>query len=341
MTSPTLIFPRRAGGRELGLGLQGNKAPAEYARLARQAEQYDFDVLTVFSDLTYQPAIVPLLVAATNSIRLRLGPACLNPFTLHPVEIAGQIAALDLASNGRAYLGLARGAWLDRIGIEQPRPVRALREAAGIVCLLLSGDAGGYQGEVFSMEPGTRLQFEVQRQRVPLLIGTWSPKTAALAGEIADEVKIGGTANPEMVRRMREWVDVGTRRAGRSPEDVGIVVGAVTVVAEDGAAARRLARSAVAMYLDVVGRLDPTTDVPAGGTFADDVLDRFAMAGTPEQVISQANSLFEAGARRVEFGSPHGLTEEDGIRLLGERVLPLIASQAARPSDHQGLRQST
>jgi len=65
------------------------------------------------------------------------------------------------------------------------------------------------------------------------------------------------------------------------------------------------------------------------------------MAGTPEQVISQANSLFEAGARRVEFGSPHGLTEEDGIRLLGERVLPLIASQAARPSDHQGLRQST
>jgi 5,10-methylenetetrahydromethanopterin reductase len=309
---------------EVGLGLQGNKSPAEYARLARLAEQYRFDVLTVFSDLMYQPAIVPLMVAAFNTVRVRLGPACLNPFTLHPVEIAGQIAALDVASNGRAYLGLARGAWLDRIGIAQPRPVRALRETAEIVRLLLARDPGGYHGEVFSVAPGTRLQFDVQRSRVPLLIGTWSPKTAALAGEIADEVKIGGSANPAMVRRMREFIEVGSMRAGRSAEDVGIVVGAVSVVAEDGAAARRLARSAVAMYLDVVGRLDPTTELSAGGVIADEVLDRFAMAGTPEQVADQAMRLFEAGARRVEFGSPHGLTEDEGIRLLGERVLPRL-----------------
>jgi 5,10-methylenetetrahydromethanopterin reductase len=127
-----------------------------------------------------------------------------------------------------------------------------------------------------------------------------------------------------MVRRMRELVDVGTTRAGRSPQDVGIVVGAVTVVAEDGAAARRVARSAVAMYLDVIGRLDPISDAPPAGIISDDVLDRFAMAGTPDQVVDQAKRLFEAGAHRVEFGSPHGLTEEAGIRLLGERVLPRL-----------------
>ena len=205
--------------------------------------------------------------------------------------------------------------------------MRALREAAEIVRLLLARDRGGYRGEIFSVAPGTSLQFNVQRSRVPLLIGTWSPKTSALAGEIADEVKIGGTANPAMVRRMRELIDVGTQRAGRSSDDVGIVVGAVTVVAEDGAAARRLARSAVAMYLDVVGRLDPTTEAPAGGEISDEVLDRFAMAGTAEQVAKQAKALFDAGARRVEFGSPHGLTEEEGIRLLGERVLPRLANR--------------
>ena len=312
---------------EVGLGLQGNKAPAEYAKIAKLAEEYGFDVLTVFSDLMYQPAIVPLMAAALNTSSIRLGPACLNPFALHPVEIAGQIAALDLASSGRAYLGLARGAWLEKLGIQPARPVRALREAAEIVRLLLARDRGGYRGEIFSVAPGTSLQFNVQRSRVPLLIGTWSPKTSALAGEIADEVKIGGTANPAMVRRMRELIDVGTQRAGRSSDDVGIVVGAVTVVAEDGAAARRLARSAVAMYLDVVGRLDPTTEAPAGGEISDEVLDRFAMAGTAEQVAQQAKALFDAGARRVEFGSPHGLTEEEGIRLLGERVLPRLANR--------------
>jgi 5,10-methylenetetrahydromethanopterin reductase len=32
--------------------------------------------------------------------------------------------------------------------------------------------------------------------------------------------------------------------------------------------------------------------------------------------------LIEAGANRVEFGTPHGLNSPDGIRLLGEKVLP-------------------
>ena len=324
MTAPTLPSPKGGGRLEVGIGLQGNRAPEAYAKLAKLAEEYGFDVLTVFSDLMYQPAIAPLMAAALNTRRIRLGPACLNPFTLHPVEIAGQIAALDLASNGRAYLGLARGAWLEKIGVRPARPVTALREAAEIVRVLLARNPGGYRGDIFSVAPDTTLKFDVQRSRVPLLIGTWSAKTAALAGEIADEVKIGGTANPAMVQRMRGFIDAGTARASRSSEDVGIVVGAVTVVAEDGAAARHLARSAVAMYLDIVRRLDPTTERPDGGPISDEVLDRFAMAGTPEQVAAQARALFEAGARRVEFGSPHGLTADEGIRLLGERVLPQL-----------------
>ena len=65
--------------------------------------------------------------------RVRLGPAALNPFTLHPYEIAGQIAFLDAASAGRAYVGLARGAWLDRLGLEEERPLRALREAVAVI----------------------------------------------------------------------------------------------------------------------------------------------------------------------------------------------------------------
>jgi 5,10-methylenetetrahydromethanopterin reductase len=315
---------------EVGIGLQSNKTPAEYAKLARLVEHLGFDVLTVFSDLMYEPAIGPLLIAAQHTTRVRLGPACLNPFTLHPYEIAGQIAMLDLASDGRAYLGMARGAWLETAGIRQPRPVKAIHEAADVVRLLLARDQNGYRGEIFSLSPGTALQYAVRRPAVPLLIGTWSPKMAALAGEVAHEVKIGGTANPAMVTRMREMLQIGTSRARRSVNDVGIVTGAVTVVAEDGQAARELARSTVRMYLDVVGPLDASGPVRAGADIPDDVLDRFAMAGTPEQVAAQATALFAAGAHRVEFGSPHGLTEEDGIRLLGERVLPRLRSTVSR-----------
>jgi 5,10-methylenetetrahydromethanopterin reductase len=43
--------------RELGLALQTNKLPGDYAALARRAEDAGFDVVTVFNDLWFQPAL--------------------------------------------------------------------------------------------------------------------------------------------------------------------------------------------------------------------------------------------------------------------------------------------
>ena len=128
--------------------------------------------------------------------RIRLGPAALNPFTLHPYEIAGQTAMLDLASGGRAYLGLVKGAWLDQLGLDEQRPLAALQEAVEIVQKLLAGDTSGVAGERFTLAPGTALAYERVRPSVPLLIGTWGERTAAWAGTVADELKIGGSANP-------------------------------------------------------------------------------------------------------------------------------------------------
>ncbi len=109
--------------RELGIGLRTDQEPATYEAIARRAEAAGIDVISVFHDLLYQPAIGPLLLMARVTERIRLGPAALNPFTLHPYEIAGQIAMLDSVSGGRAYLGLAKGAWLDRLGLEEERPL--------------------------------------------------------------------------------------------------------------------------------------------------------------------------------------------------------------------------
>ncbi|MFI5658312.1 LLM class flavin-dependent oxidoreductase [Streptomyces sp. NPDC051684] len=325
---------------EIGLGLQSDKHPEDYARLAARAEEHGFDVLSVFGDLMYQPPLFPLLEMARATHRVRLGAACWNPYSMHPYEIAGQVAALDLASSGRAYLGLARGTWLGDVGIGQPRPLAHIRDAVGLIRTLLSGSADGYEGDVFRLAPGTRLRYRPERPDVPVLIGTWGARTAALAGRIAGEIKIGGSANPAMVDVMRRRIAGGP---GAEPADhVGIVVGAVTVVDEDGARARAHARTEVAMYLAVVAGLDPTVDVPAellagvkerlargdsvgaGKLIPDELLDLFAFSGTPEQVAAQAQSLIDAGASRVEFGTPHGLTDDAGVDLLGARVLPLL-----------------
>ncbi len=252
---------------------------------------------------------------------------------MHPVELAGQTAVLDLVSGGRAFLGLAAGAWLGGLGIEQRRPVAAVAEAWEIVSRLLAGDRSGFEGEVFRVEPGAGLAYDPERRAVPLLVGTWSPRLTEFAAGHADELKLGGTANPAVVRLARS-------RLGAA--DVGIVAGAVTVVDHDGARAREQARRRVAMYLDVVAALDPTAALDpelrsalaervaardtdgAARLISDETLDLFAFAGTPAQIAGQAQALFEAGARRVEFGSPHGIDERAGVELLAREVVPRL-----------------
>jgi 5,10-methylenetetrahydromethanopterin reductase len=173
-----------------------------------------------------------------------------------------------------------------------------------------------------------------------VLIGTWGPRTARLAGRVADEVKVGGSANPDMVPVMRTWLSEGAERNGGKPDASRVVMGAVTVVDRDGEAARERARTEVAKYVAVVAELDPTIDLPleliaglralldagnhvgAGRLIPDGVLDAFAISGTPAQVARHAALLIDAGASRVEFGTPHGLTWQRGLELLGTEVLP-------------------
>jgi 5,10-methylenetetrahydromethanopterin reductase len=111
---------------------------------------------------------------------------------------------------------------------------------------------------------------------------------------------------------VRSWL-------GSSP--ARIVVGCVTVVDEDAAWARERARAAVGPYLDVVARLDPTLGLQEG---EEPPLERFAIFGTPEQVAARVVALWEAGADRVELGTPQGRTTPEGVRLICERVLPLL-----------------
>jgi 5,10-methylenetetrahydromethanopterin reductase len=104
---------------------------------------------------------------------------------------------------------------------------------------------------------------------------------------------------------MREWI-------GR--DEVGVVVGAVTVVDRDGDRARDRAREKVAMYLAVVAELDPTLEPGQGPP-----LEKFAFAGTPAEVVAHVEQLADAGLRRVEFGDP-----VLGLDLLLDEVVPAL-----------------
>jgi 5,10-methylenetetrahydromethanopterin reductase len=316
-----------------------------YGPLAAAVEEYGFDGVTVYNDMLYQPAWLPLLEIARATRRVAIGPAAVNPFTCHPINIAGNIALIDEASGGRAYLGIARGAWLDFVGLAPPRPVTALREAIICVKRLLARSTEPFHGQVFQLAGGDSLRWTILRPDLPILLGSWGEKTiAATIGDIA-EIKIGGSSNPTVVRRLVASTAAMAAAAGVNLPR--IAVGAVSVVDEDGAAARALARRKAALYLPVIAAFDTTLSIDpeqlarieaaaaaydferAARDISDELLQLVGFAGTPEEVAAQAAALIDAGAARVEFGTPHGLSEEQGLRLLGERVLPILRREYA------------
>jgi 5,10-methylenetetrahydromethanopterin reductase len=327
---------------EISIAFQTDKPISAYAPLAAAAEAYGFDGVTVYNDMLYQPAWLPLLEIARATRRVRIGPAAVNPFTCHPMNIASEIALIDEMAQGRAYLGIARGSWLEYVGLRPQQPIAALREAMECVRHLLRRDPAPYDGKIYPIAGGDVLRWEITRANIPFLLGSWGPKTIqACIGEIA-EVKIGGSANPDVVPPFRQIINEAAATAGRTGSEIGIVVGAVTVVDLDGKEARDKARREVALYLPVVADLDPSLQLDpellarirdAAGRYAfeeaaalisDDLLYRFAFAGTPDEVAEHAAALFAKGAVRVEFGTPHGLTPQEGLRLLGEQVLPAL-----------------
>jgi 5,10-methylenetetrahydromethanopterin reductase len=330
-------------GREISIAFQTDKTAAQYIELAKLVDTYAFDAISVYCDAPFHPSYGPLMLMAPHIRRARLGPAAVSPSRIHPIDIAAQTALLDNLAPGRTYIGLARGAWLAGHAISEMRPtLQTMREAVSVVRYLLTGQSGGYAGDVYQLAQHVRAPYPLPPTMPPILIGTWGPQLAGLAGEIADEVKIGGSANPDMVPVMRQHIAAGEARAGRTTGSAGVVMGAVTVVDHNREQSRARARREVALYLPVVASLDPTlaiepdliarlqSAVTAGDTDAaaalisDDLLERFAFAGSPDDIIRQAESLFAAGASRIEFGTPHGLDPATGINLIGQRVIPVL-----------------
>ena len=125
---------------------------------------------------------------------------------------------------------------------------------------------------------------------------------------------------------------------------MNIVIGAVSVVDDDRDAARFAARKAVALYMPIVSKLDPTASiepelmrrvsehVAAGDSDAaarlvpDELLETFAFAGDAADIIAQCQRLYEAGAQRIELGTPHGVADSArGIQIIGEQVIPALS----------------
>ncbi len=333
----------------LSFGVAGGKPLPEYATLAAMAEAYGFHTLSIFDDLMFKPAWPILFSIAQHTRRIRIGPSVCNPFLTHPALLAGNAALLDEMSGGRSYFGIGRGAFLDFVNVDTPQPITGVREAIEMARRLWQGDAAPYDGQVFQATSSAQLQWRPARPDIPIMVGTWGPRMSRMAGAVADEVKAGSMWSARYGQMLWEHIAASARDAQRDPRQVGLVFGPLTSISDDAHEAREHARRTLAFYLpylapmpefagmepEAVARVQTATargDMAAAtALISDALLGQFALCGTPRDVIGDIERMTsESPVTRIEFGMPHG---PDGsvkaLQLLGERVLPHIATQRA------------
>ena len=139
-----------------------------------------------------------------------MGPAAVNPFTCHPLTIAGNIALLDEAADGRAYLGLARGA---------------------CACAKIAVQAGRYKYPprgLFGAGPGSGARFLVNGQN-----GDPSGLTLCLPGDVIqfDSAGGGGYGDPLQRDPLAVEADVinGYVSLEKARDDYGVVIDPATL----------------------------------------------------------------------------------------------------------------
>jgi 5,10-methylenetetrahydromethanopterin reductase len=320
-----------------------NDLPASaLGEIAAAAERGGFDQLWVSHDLFWRSAPVLLTHLAGRTSTLALGVAILNPYSLHPAEIAMAAATLHEVCGGRFRLGLGAGAreFLQWAGLLRRRPLQRTRQAVLAVRALLRGDrpareAGAGPGW------GEEAYLRFPAAEVPIYIGGMSPRMLALAGEVADGA-LPLLFPPEHFPTALSQIRDGARSAGRELDQLDVAACIWCSVDEDPVAARTaLARKiayygpSFAPYLLRRAGIDPGEFSPVQQAWARGDVDgacrmvtpamlALGVAGGPEEVIRRCRWLLGAGATHISFGPPLGPDPLRAVHVLGATVLPAL-----------------
>jgi 5,10-methylenetetrahydromethanopterin reductase len=322
-----------------------NDLPVErYVTLARMAEEAGFDQFWVSDDLFLRSAWIILSAVIQATDHIEVGTCIVNPYTMHPAEMAMAAATLDELSGGRFNLGLSAGAadFLRWIGIEQERPLAAVKETTQVIRRLLSGERVDFDGQFLGhWTPEAYMRFDTHP--LPIYIGAMGPNMLRAIGQIAD----GGLPlllPPEHYETVIKYIREGAAAEGRSMEEVDVAACVWCSISSDRQAAEKVLKDKIAYYGHALGplileRLGLTRhdftpieaaimrerDPAKARSLVTSQMLRIGIVGTAKDIIDRAQKLVEMGVRHLSFGPPLGPDLEQAIKVLGRDVVPYLA----------------
>jgi 5,10-methylenetetrahydromethanopterin reductase len=328
----------------------GNMPAAETAEFASKAENYGLDYFWVADEnpaYPFRDVMVNLAAAALKTQRIKLGSNICPVYTRHPALLAVAMQSLSEMSNGRAILGIGPGGsmTLPALGIPTwKHPLRAMREATDILRRLFAGEEVTFESDIFKVD---RVKlFSSGHAPVPIYYGVRGPKMLELAAELADGLLI--QTSPSYFAFELECINRGLAKAHRARERLDIGSLGPFAVDNDGEYARELVKPALTYQVpdspmvmrEKIGvseeetRRLRETRLNQGAEAAiklitKRMIDEMTVAGTPEQVTEKILFKIKMGANQFIFSPPQGRTRMDGLKLIGEEVIPRVRKTLA------------
>jgi 5,10-methylenetetrahydromethanopterin reductase len=336
--SPEALSAPRSALR-FSLRLNNDLPVRDYVALARAAEVARFDQFWVSHDLFLRSSAVILTAVAGATERIGVGTCILNPYTLHPAEIAMFAATLDEWSGGRCLLGLGAGAgeFLKWIGLPQTAPLDTTRRAVAAIRATLAGQRGG--DPAWTEDAYLRFTPPAGR-RIPIYLGAMSPRMLRLTGEVADGA-LPLLFPPEGYDEVLPLIAEGAARAGRTTADLDIAACVWCSIAASRAAAEAPLKDKIAYYGHALSppiwdRLGVTQedfrpieraimterDPAKARNLVTDKMLAIGIAGTPRDLIARLEALHARGVRHLSLGPPLGPDPLAAVEAIGREVIP-------------------
>ncbi len=324
---------------KFSLRLNNDLPLATYVQLAQAAESVGFDQFWVSHDLFIRSAAVILPMVAQATSKIEIGSGIFNPYTISPAELAMFAATMDELSGNRFNLGLAAGAkdFLEWVGLEQKRPLTAMRETITAVRQLLAGERVKMNGRFLQWQDEAFLRF-IPPRITPIYIGAMGPKMLKLSGELADGV-LPLLFPPEHFYNVKPLLEEGAAQRAENLADLDFAVCIWVSLAEDRAAARQTLAHKIAYYGAslsplILSQLGLTVadfasiqhafhnerDEAKAASLVDERMLRIGIVGEPADVIERLEPLVAAGTTHLSFGPPLGPNPVEAVQLLGQVI---------------------
>ena len=306
----------------------------------RIAESLGYEL--VATGEAWGPSTVPwMTLVAAHTERIQIGTSILNVYSRSPGAIAQEFAALETISGGRMVCGL--GSSGHRViehfhGVPFNRPLTRIREYVDIINALVKGERLDYEGKIFTLKRGFRLEYDRPRDHVPIYIAAITPKSIRQTGEIADGIfPIHWPKN--RFASLRQALSDAAVAAGR-PADAVTIAPFTNVYVLDGSnddAQWQAARGPLFHYVNRMGDFywnmlasngfeaevmasraawaDNRNMAGAMGAISEAMVREIQVIGPIESVAEQLKARSESGAELQMVQMPGGSAADAGKRL--------------------------